>query len=178
MSLQKIGIVVGTNRTNSLSKAIAQYYINVLTEEGVECQLLDLSRLPEDFAFSALYQNSGRNQEFNEFQVTIDNIQKFVFVVPEYNGSFPGVLKTFLDGLRYPDTFNDKKVALLGISAGVLGNAVGLGHLNDILSYMGANVLGLRVKLGLVNTHFSANEFTLPVYKEFIEKQAKQLLKF
>lgn len=178
MSLQKIGIVVGTNRTNSLSKAIANYYKEVLTNAGVEAQLIDLSQLPEDFAFSALYQHAGTNHEFNEFQLVIDGIEKFVFVVPEYNGSFPGVLKTFFDGLRYPDTFNDKKVALLGISAGVLGNAVGLGHLNDILSYMGANVLGLRVKLGLMNSHFKNNEFTLPVYSEFIEKQAKQLIAF
>lgn len=178
MSSQKIGIVVGTNRTNSLSKAIATYYKKILEKQGVEAQLIDLSQLPEDFAFSALYQNSGKNREFNEFQLIIDSLEKFVFVVPEYNGSFPGVLKTFFDGLRYPNTFNDKKVALLGISAGVLGNAVGLGHLNDILSYMGANVLGLRVKLGLMNNHFKNDEFTLPVYNEFIEKQAKQLIAF
>lgn len=178
MSLKKIGIVVGTNRMNSLSKAIANYYKDVLIAAGVEAHLIDLSQLPKDFAFSALYQYAGKNHVFNEFQLQIDAIEKFVFIVPEYNGSFPGVLKTFFDGLRYPDTFNSKKVALLGISAGVLGNAVGLGHLNDILSYMGANVLGLRVKLGLVNSHFVNNEFTLPVYKEFIEKQAKQLIEF
>lgn len=178
MSSQKIGIVIGTNRQNSLSKAIATYYKKILEKQGVEAQLIDLSQLPEDFAFSALYQNSGKNRAFNEFQLVIDSLQKFVFVVPEYNGSFPGVLKTFFDWLRYPDTFDDKKVALLGISAGVLGNAVGLGHLNDILSYMGANVLGLRVKLGLMNNHFKNDEFTLPVYSEFIEKQAKQLIGF
>lgn len=178
MGLQKIGILVGTNRKNSLSKAIGKYYQNVLTNEGVESELIDLSQLPEDFTFSALYQNVGHNHSFNEFQLVVDRIEKFVFIVPEYNGSFPGVLKTFLDGLRYPDTFESKKVALLGISAGVLGNAVGLGHLNDILSYMGADVMGLRVKLGLMNNHFVDNEFTLVVYKEFIHKQAKQLLKF
>ena len=178
MDSQKIGIIIGTNRKDSLSKAVANYYKKILINQGAEPQLIDLSQLPEDFAFSALYQNSGHNQEFNEFQLLIDGIEKFVFIVPEYNGSFPGVLKTFFDGLRYPDTFDDKKAALLGISAGVLGNAVGLGHLNDILSYMGANVLGLRVKLGLVNSHFKDDEFTLPVYREFIEKQAKQLLNF
>lgn len=178
MNPQKIGIVVGTNRRNSLSRAVARYYQRVLTSEGVLTKLIDLSQLPEDFAFSALYQNAGQHKGFNEFQLVIDSLDKFVFVVPEYNGSFPGVLKAFLDGLRYPDTFNNKKVALLGISAGVLGNAVGLGHLNDILSYMGANVLGLRVKLGLMNSHFVDNEFTLPVYKEFIAKQVNQLLRF
>ena len=38
--------------------------------------------------------------------------EKFVFIVPEYNGSFPGVLKTFIDGLAFPDTFEQKKNVL------------------------------------------------------------------
>jgi NAD(P)H-dependent FMN reductase len=178
MTSEKIGIIIGTNRQNSLSGKVAHYYKKQLEFKGASAEVIDLSKLPEDFAFSALYQNAGHNVDFNEFQVTIDRIQKFVVVVPEYNGSFPGVLKTFFDGLRYPDTFDDKKVALVGISAGVLGNAVGLGHLNDILSYMGANVLGLRVKLGLTGKHFKDDDFTLPIYKEFIDKQIKQLIAF
>lgn len=178
MDSPKIGIIVSTNRTNALSSKIAAYYAAMLNELGVATELISLADLPSDFAFSALYQNSGKNEQFNEYQVTIDQLEKFVFIVPEYNGSFPGVLKTFLDGLRYPDTFNDKKVALVGISAGVLGNAVGLGHLNDILSYMGANVLGLRVKLGLANVHFKEGEFNTTIYRDFLQRQAKQLVSF
>lgn len=173
-----ITIIVGTNRANAFSKTIAEYYQKLLKTLEQESQMLDLSTLPEDFAFSALYANSGKNEDFNVFQKMVDECQKFVFVVPEYNGSFPGVLKTFLDGLRYPDSFLHKKVALVGLSAGVLGNAVGLGHLNDILSYMGADVLGLRLKLGTVKNHFNGEDFTLPVYKEFMENQAKKLIGF
>jgi NAD(P)H-dependent FMN reductase len=178
MTSEKIGIIIGTNRQNSLSGRIAHYYKTQLELKGISTEVVDLSKLPEDFTFSALYQNSGCNIDFNEFQITIDEIRKFVVVVPEYNGSFPGVLKAFFDGLRYPDTFNSKKVALVGISSGVLGNAVGLGHLNDILSYMGANVLGLRIKLGLISKHFKDGDFILPVYKEFVEKQINQLVEF
>lgn len=173
-----IGIIIGTNRHNSLSRKVGNYYLNLLKIFGEESQIIDLSELPTDFAFSALYQNSGKNEAFNNFQKIIDETKKFVFIVPEYNGSFPGVLKTFFDGLRYPDTFNDKKAALVGISAGVLGNAVGLGHLNDILSYMGTDVLGLRLKLGSMKTHFEGDEFTFEVYRNFLEKQAKALIAF
>lgn len=178
MDLQKIGIIIGTNRGDSQSEKVGLYYKRMVNEEGYEAVIINLKDLPHDFAFSALYQNVGRSREFNEIQLLIDSLQKFIFVVPEYNGSFPGVLKAFLDGLRYPDTFNHKKVALAGISAGVLGNAVGLGHLNDILSYMGANVLGLRVKLGLTSVHFDGEKFNLPIYKDFVHKQVKQLIAF
>lgn len=173
-----IGIIIGTNRNNSLSRKVGNYYQNLLKTFGEESQIIDLSELPTDFAFSALYHNSGKNEVFNNFQKIIDETKKFVFIVPEYNGSFPGVLKTFFDGLRYPDTFNDKKAALVGISAGVLGNAVGLGHLNDILSYMGTDVLGLRLKLGSMKTHFEGDEFTFEVYRNFLEKQAKAFIAF
>ena len=173
-----IGIIIGTNRHNSVSRKVGINYQNLLKSVGQESQIIDLAELPHDFTFSALYHNSGKNQAFNAFQKIIDKTQKFVFIVPEYNGSFPGVLKTFFDGLRYPDSFNNKKAALVGISAGVLGNAVGLGHLNDILSYMGTDVLGLRMKLGNMKTHFNGDEFTLDVYRNFLEKQAKALIAF
>lgn len=173
-----IGIIIGTNRHNSVSRKVGVNYQNLLKRLGQESQIIDLSELPHDFAFSALYHNSGKNEAFNHFQKIIDETKKFVFIVPEYNGSFPGILKTFFDGLRYPDSFNHKKAALVGISAGVLGNAVGLGHLNDILSYMGTDVMGLRMKLGNMEAHFNEEEFTFELYRNFLEKQAKALIAF
>lgn len=173
-----IGVIIGTNRNNSLSRKVGLYYQKLLQSLGAESQIIDLAELPEDFTFSALYHNSGKNEAFNQFQTIVDSTQKFVFIVPEYNGSFPGVLKTFLDGLRYPDSFNYKKAALVGISSGMQGNAVGLGHLNDILSYMGTDVLGLRMKLGSIRSHFDGEEFTFEVYRNFLTRQAKQLIEF
>ncbi len=175
---QEIAIVVGTNRPNSLSKKLALFYKELLEQLSIQVRIIDLADLPVDFAFSALYQNQGKNMQFNDFQLQMDAISKFIFIVPEYNGSFPGVLKTFFDGLRYPDTMNHKKVALVGLSAGVLGNAVGLGHLNDILSYMGANVLGLRMKLGSLHHNFKDGKITNEVYLDFINKQLDLFIKF
>ena len=175
---QPIYLVVGTNRPNSASKSFARYYQGYLQGLQQHAEILDLADLPKDFAFSALYKNSGKNEVFNTFQTRIDAAEKFIFIVPEYNHSFPGVLKTFLDGLRYPDTFHGKKVALVGLSAGVIGNAVGLSHLNDILSYMGADVLGLRLKLGQFYLHFTENTLTNPVYHQFLEKQAAQFIRW
>ncbi|RYU97560.1 NADPH-dependent FMN reductase [Emticicia agri] len=187
-----IGVIIGTNRHNSISKKIGLYYKQLLESLGAESQIIDLSDLPEDFAFSALYHNSGKNELFNEFQKIVDTTTKFVFIVPEYNGSFPGVLKTFLDGLRYPDSFHYKKAALVGVSSGVQGNANGLGHLNDVLSYMQTDVLGLRIKLGKIWDYFDGKDFnprqtdeinaytnakkTADIYKAFLEKQARQLI--
>lgn len=171
-------LIVGTNRPNSSTHKLARYYQHMLESRGVSSEILALTDLPHDFAFSALYQNSGKNPAFQVYQEKIDAGDKFVFFVPEYNHSFPGALKTFLDGLRYPDTFHGKKAALVGLSAGVLGNAVGLSHLSDILSYMGADVLGLRLKFGQFYQHFDGEKITFPIYQQFLEKQIDQLIAF
>lgn len=157
---------------------MAIYYKTKLEEKGVEVILMDLGQLPEDFAFSALYANKGKSEGYNSFQSMLDAVDKCFILAPEYNGSYPGVLKTFIDGLRYPDSFRDKKVALVGLANGVQGNAVGLGHLNDVLSYMGANVLGLRVKMGEIARHFDAKTISHPLYEKFVNEQIDKLLKF
>lgn len=171
-------ILVATNRKNAVSKKIANYYQQLLQNQKIDSLIIDLETLPEDFAFSALYENSGKNEKFIEIQKIIDSAKKIVFIVPEYNGSFPGVLKTFIDGLRYPDSFKHKKAALVGLSAGVQGCATGLSHLNDILSYMGCHVMAQRVQLGLIKQHFDGNEFSFEIYKKLIHEQAENFVNF
>ncbi|MGL4631512.1 MAG: NADPH-dependent FMN reductase [Leadbetterella sp.] len=172
----KICVVIGTNRKDSFTSKIARYYQSRIESLNHSVEVLDISKLPEDFAFSALY--GAKNEEFSKFQSMIDQNDKFVFVIPEYNSSYPGALKTFIDGLRYGSGLNDKKACLVGLSAGVLGNAIGLSHFNDVLSYLNMHVLGLRVKLGEVSKHFLDGKFTNPVYEGFVEKQIQQFLEF
>ncbi|MDX2306579.1 MAG: NAD(P)H-dependent oxidoreductase [Microscillaceae bacterium] len=171
-------IISCTNRKQSVSKKVSLYYQQLLTERGVNSRILDLEGLPIDFIHSALYENSGKNPAFNQYQEIIDAHEKFVFVVPEYNGSFPGVLKTFIDGLRYPDSFRNKKAALVGLSSGMQGGALALSHLNDILSYLGTDVLGLRVKLHQIGANLENGRISNKIFNQFIEQQIQKLLDF
>lgn len=173
-----ITIISATNRPKALTKSFSLYYQSLLNEKKIDSQILDLSLLPQDFAFSALYQNAGKNAQFNEFQKVIDQYEKFVFIVPEYNGSFPGVVKTFIDGLRYPDSFQSKKIALIGLSAGVQGGALALSHLTDIFHYLNAEVLGLKVKLSQINQYFKDNQLDNKIYLQFLEQQIARFLVF
>jgi chromate reductase len=178
MSKNKIGIIIGTNRNLAFSEQIAEYYQKQLEEKGFETAKINLKDLPVDFAFSALYANAGKNPEFQKIQTVLDELDKIIIIVPEYNGSYPGVVKTWIDGLRHPDSLSFKKIALVGLSSGMLGNAVGLSHLNDVLSYLNANVMGLRIKLGNVSQHFSEGEFTNETYRQFVDKQIKLFIDF
>ena len=171
-----IGIIIGTNREGSLSEEIAIYYKKELEILNQKTILIDLKELPKDFQFTALY--GKKNPAFEKFQDLIDRCEKLIFVAPEYNNSYPGILKSFIEGLRHPDSLSSKKVCLVGVSTGVLGNAIGLSHLNDILSYLNVNVLGLRVKLGSLDLHFKEGQITSETYKSFINRQIHSFLAF
>ena len=83
-----ISIICGTNRRQSVSKQIALYYQNLLHEAGAKSYILDLKELPIDFLNVALYDNAGKSKRFNTIKKLNDS-HKMVFIVPEYNGSFP-----------------------------------------------------------------------------------------
>ena len=167
-----ITIVVGTNRKNSKTNQVAQYYQGLLRLAGAESEVLDLSALPDDFTTSALYENTGKNPVFNALRSTVERADKYVFIVPEYNGSFPGVLKAFLDGLSYPSKLMYKQAALVGLSDGVQGGALALSHLNDIFSYLGLNVLAQRVKIPLMKKNFQDGKVTDDLINQLLREQA------
>jgi len=173
-----ITIVCSTNRKNSISKTIAKIYNKILDGLDVESQILDLSDLPGDFTISALYDKSGENEVFNQLAKKMTQTKKFVFIVPEYSGSFPGVLKAFIDGLPFPDSFNNKKCALVGLSTGVQGGGLALSHLTDIFNYCGMHVLALKPKLSNIDQYISENNISNKLYMELLEEQAQHLVDF
>lgn len=176
--MEKIAVICGTNRLDSMSYQIAKIYQGLLKNIGHESELIDLADLPNDFVFSALYNNAGKNVEFNHFRDIITQADKFVFIVPEYNGSFPGVLKTFIDGLKYPDSFKNKKCALVGLSSGVQGAGLALSHLTDIFHYCGMEVLSLKPKLSYIERHYKDGAIANELYVSLLTDQAKKLIAF
>jgi chromate reductase len=178
ISSQPIVIIVGTNRRDSMSRKIADYYHRLLTELNHPSLILDLVHLPHDFTVSAMYENSGKNEDFNGLRALLEKTDKFVFIIPEYNGSYPGVLKAFIDGLPYPNSFTNKKAAMVGLSSNMQGAAIAMSHLNDVFSYLGMNTLALRVKLAQIRSHYSEDAVSNPLYKELLEMQAEQIIRF
>ena len=176
--MARILIISGTNRSEALSPIIANKYAQLVREEGLEADILDLRDLPVDYISTALYGNAGKNEQFNLFRNKMKDADKFVFIVPEYNGSFPGVLKAFIDGLDFPDTFTGKKAALVGVSAGMLGSSHAMSHLTDILNYCGTHVLARKPRLTGISNYLADGDLTNQSYLGQMQKQIKELIKF
>ncbi len=173
-----IKIIVGTNRANAVSKEIALIYQTVLSDLKVDSEILYLEDLPIDFIKSALYENNGKNADYNKFLARVKEGSKYVFIVPEYNGSFPGILKTFIDGMSYPNPLKNKKSALVGVSSGVGGGGIAMSHLTDIFNYLGMHVLALKPRLSQIERNMSDGLLTNKLYLELLQEQAASLIEF
>ncbi|MCK5639117.1 MAG: NAD(P)H-dependent oxidoreductase, partial [Flavobacteriaceae bacterium] len=162
----------------ALSPTVASSYAQLAKNAGIEAEIIDLRNLPHDFTISALYDKSGKHPEFNKLREKMKEANKFVFIVPEYNGSFPGVLKAFIDGLDFPDTFTGKKAALVGISAGMLGSSHAMSHLTDILNYCGTHVLARKPRLTRISGYLENGKLTHEPYIGQLQKQIQELINF
>lgn len=144
-----ITIIGTTNRPDSNTSKVAELYLKFLTELGQDAQILNLKNVEAQWIQDSNY---GKNSmEFEEIvSKFIRGASKLIFVVPEYNGGFPGYLKFFMDACDYGD-FKGKKVALMGLASGRSGNVRGLDHLTGILHYLGSEVYSKKVYLSQVN---------------------------
>ena len=174
-----ITLLIGTNRPNSRARRVADFYATILYELGEEFQLLDLADLPTDFTATALYHNVGQHPEFNALASLLDAGNKLVIFVPEYNASFPGVLKSFIDGLSYPGGLRGKKAALVALSSGGQGGLLAMTHLTDVLMYLGTAVLPQRVRLPFIDKELTADgQLSSPLLVQVLREQAAALRAF
>jgi len=140
-----ICIVSGTNRKASNSLKVAQGYMDMLETQGAEVELIDLARLPLNVAFSELY--GERSEDYTqEFILKVEKAEKFVFVIPEYNGGFPGILKLFIDSLP-PTILHKKKAGLIGLSSGMTGALRPMDQFSNVLNYLQIDVIASKPKL-------------------------------
>lgn len=138
-----VTIISGTNRKHSNTLKIAKEYQSMLREKGIEAGLLSLEDL------DLMHYNAGF--EALENQVLIPTTH-FIIISPEYNGSFPGVLKLMIDTSRSHEIWFHKKALLTGVATGRAGNLRGMDHLADVLSYLKITVHPNKLPISVVNS--------------------------
>lgn len=165
-----ITILLGTNRPLSKTAEIGKIYNKFLNELNVPHQILTLE---------------GKNFfTRNEEMISIENeylipAEKYIFILPEYNGSFPGVLKLLIDNADIKKAWWYKKALLVGLADGRGGNLRGLDHLTSILHYLKVNVFYHKVIISKVNQMLDTNAQTLEANLEKeIQEQISGFMNF
>ena len=114
----------------------------MLIDDGAEANLIDLCDLPLQIFDGASY--GEKPETFASFQEAITATEGVLTVVPEYNGSFPGVLKYFVDMLQFPESLYEKPAGFVGISSGPWGAVRAVEQLEMVFQYRHAHLFGRR----------------------------------
>jgi len=172
-----ITIVASTNRPGSYTLKLAEYYQRKLREQRQETEVLSLEHLPEGLVHPEMYENH-KIPSWEPIQELVSKTSKFLFIVPEYNGSYPGILKLFIDACKFPESFSGKKCALVGVSTGKYGNIRGIEHLTGVCHYINMLILPLRLHIPAIHKEFDEEgnlfkedtvKFTNQQMKQFVE---------
>ena len=172
-----ITIISATNRKDSLSLKVADFYSSLLKANNTPNQVLDLGDLPRDFMFSNFY--GASTDEFSSLVDTyIKSADKFVVVSPEYHGSYPGVFKSFIDCIG-SDGISSKKVALVGVATGRAGNIRGMDQLTSLFHHLKAEVFSSKPKLSQVHKLLNdQGKIENPETVALLQDQIERFLKF
>jgi chromate reductase, NAD(P)H dehydrogenase (quinone) len=135
-------IISGTNRKDSNTIRIAQYYRDQLSDLGISARLISLEDL--------YVQERTLIWEALETETLIPTT-KYIIVSPEYNGSIPGVLKCFMDISDIRQVWWGKKALLVGVSTGRAGNLRGMEDLTGILHYLKVHVYPNKLPISSVD---------------------------
>ena len=146
--MENIVVISCTNRPDSNTLKVSRIYENILKTKNCDVKILDFNILPQNIAFEETF--GKRSAEFAQLiQDYISPTRKFIFIVPEYNGSFPGILKIFLDSVP-PREWADKHACLVGVSDGRAGNLRGLDHLTGVLNYLKMHVYHNKLPISVI----------------------------
>ncbi len=164
----RIAIISGTDRPNSFALKISNYTNSQFLASGVESFVVDLQKFPiTDVAGGRYGATIPSIQAFNEPILKADGI---IFVVPEYNGSFPGILKLFIDYLPFPSAFNGMPIAYIGESSGAFGAMRAVEQLQMIVAYRLGFSYTERLFINRVNENFdSENGPVIPIQNEIMQ---------
>jgi len=171
-----IEVISGTDRPNSFTLRVANYVAGIYREQQAPVGVIDLCQLNMmDVAGGEYFKGArGTYQAAEERVVRADAL---VVVVPEYNGSYPGALKLFIDYWRYPLAFENRPIAFVGLG-GRWGALRPVEHLQQVFGYRNAFIFPHRVFLTNIKNIFKDGKVDDALIHDLLQIQARDFLKF
>jgi chromate reductase len=173
MAKLKLGVIVGSNRRESINRKLAQALAG-LGAAACEAKVLQIDDLP-------MY-----NQDFEQpvpapvarFKAEIAAADALLFVTPEHSRSIPALLKNAIDWGARPwgkTSWPGKPAAVIGTSAGAISTAVAQQHLRAVLGDLGLQVMGgeayIQFKPELIDAHGNVSDESVRMFlKAFVDQ--------
>src|SRR5437763_8942353 len=164
-------VILGTSRQGRASEHATGFVLDhVAKRPDMRTELIDIRniRLSIDDAGEAI--------KDPKFSATVNEADALIFVVPEYNHSFPGLLKHVLDtNLK---EYIHKAVGVCGVSAGPFGGARMIQNLLPVLRALGLVAIFSDVCFGTAGELFdpAIGKITDPAYTRRAAKFLDELV--
>ncbi len=171
-----IQIISGTNRPDSNSLKVAQIVQTLFDAEKVKAEVLDLRKVRLSELDGSQYSKNQHAEIVTEIQ-KVNKARGLLIVVPEYNGSMPGVLKYFIDHWTYPESFEYRPVAFIGLG-GRFGGLRPVEHLQQVFGYRNAFVFPERIFISNVWNILKDNKIQDDMINQLMVRQVKNFAKF
>lgn len=162
-------IIAATNRVGSNTLKVAKEYQRIFAQAGVDANLYSMEE------FTSLH----RDEKFNDIESRLlIPTEKFVFIMPEYNGSFPGIFKLMMDISDITKCWNHKKVMLVGVANGRAGNLRGIDNMTNMCHYMKMNVFHNKLPISNISNELVDGQFVHENTKNAVKLQIESYISF
>jgi NAD(P)H-dependent FMN reductase len=164
-------VILGTSRQGRASEHAAGFVLDHVSKRPeMRTELIDIRniRLSIDDAGEAI--------KDPKFSGTVNEADALIFVVPEYNHSFPGLLKHVLDtNLK---EYIHKAAGVCGVSAGPFGGARMIQNFLPVLRELGMMTIFSDVYFGSAGKLFdqTTGKITDPAYAGRLDKFLNELV--
>lgn len=137
--MKKIGIVVGSLRSGSYTRQIANYIVGRL--DGNEVSFLEIGWLP---LYNEDLDNDTPPQPWVDFRKEVADMDAYLFATPEYNRSVPAAIKNALDVASRPvgqSVWGSKPGAAISVSPGRIAGFGANAILRQSLAFLDIDVM-------------------------------------
>ena len=164
-------VIIGTPRQGRLTEPAANFVFGeVSNRSDIETELIDIRKIP------IRMDDAGEALKDSEFSATVTRADGLILVVPEYNHSFPGLLKHVLDtNLK---EYIHKAVGVCGVSASPFGGVRMIQSLLPVLRELGLVTIFSDVYFGTAGKLFdpATGKITNPAYVGRVKKFLNELV--
>src|SRR5688572_13679694 len=140
-----------------------------LVPAGAALETFDIAPIP---LYNEDVKAAGFPPSVQDLRNRIAAADALLLVTPEYNYSIPGVFKNAIDWASRPPNqpFNEKPIAIMGASPGMLGSARAQYHLRQCFVFLNGILINKpEVMIAAANTKFNeAGELTDEVARKLI----------
>jgi chromate reductase len=148
-----------------------------LVPPGATLETFDIAPIP---LYNEDVKAAGFPPSVQDLRNKIAAADALLLVTPEYNYSIPGVLKNAIDWASRPPNqpFNEKPIAIMGASPGMLGSARAQYHLRQCFVFLNATLINKpEVMIAAANTKFNeAGELTDEAARKLIGELLQSLV--